>query len=142
MGRLPGPLTVELPEGDNFPVGNVNFAETESFCRKISELGHQTGELPKAWSSGCPRRRSGNTRAAPERQRPRHSATNLAVARRTSKASRTTEPNRGHHLVERRKSAAIRPTPGDCTTCTATPSSGAAIGIIPNCPAVLIRIYI
>src|SRR5262245_25162 len=26
MGRLPGPLTAELPEGDDYPVGNVNFA--------------------------------------------------------------------------------------------------------------------
>ena len=27
MGKLPGPLTAELPERDDFPVGNVNFAE-------------------------------------------------------------------------------------------------------------------
>ena len=25
MGDLPGPLTTELPEGDDFPAGNVNF---------------------------------------------------------------------------------------------------------------------
>ena len=54
MGKLPGPLTVELPEGDDFPVGNVNFAETEAFCRKITDLGHQSGELAKAWEFRLP----------------------------------------------------------------------------------------
>lgn len=38
MGKLPGPLTAQLPEGDDFPVGNVNFAEAELFCRKLTEL--------------------------------------------------------------------------------------------------------
>src|SRR6266446_2806429 len=32
IGKLPGPLTAELPEGDDYPVGNVNFAEVEVFC--------------------------------------------------------------------------------------------------------------
>ena len=41
MGKLPGPLTAELPEGDDLPVGNVNFAEAEAFCRKLTELGHR-----------------------------------------------------------------------------------------------------
>src|SRR5947199_8274203 len=40
MGKLPGPLTAELPAGDNYPVGNVNFAETEAFCQKLTQLGH------------------------------------------------------------------------------------------------------
>ena len=31
MGQLPGELTAELPEGDDYPVGNVNFAEAEGF---------------------------------------------------------------------------------------------------------------
>src|SRR5262245_43218136 len=35
VGKLPGELTTELPEGDDFPVGNVNFAEAEAFCRKL-----------------------------------------------------------------------------------------------------------
>src|SRR5262245_34581524 len=30
VGDLPGALTRELPEGDDLPVGNVNFAETET----------------------------------------------------------------------------------------------------------------
>jgi formylglycine-generating enzyme required for sulfatase activity len=54
MGKLPGPLTAELPEGDSYPVGNVNFAETEAFCRKLTELARQSGELPKNWEFRLP----------------------------------------------------------------------------------------
>jgi formylglycine-generating enzyme required for sulfatase activity len=46
IGKLPGPLTAELPEGDDYPVGNVNFAEAEGFCRKLTELARQSGQLP------------------------------------------------------------------------------------------------
>src|SRR6185369_4540336 len=49
MGKLPGPLTAELPEGVDFPVGNVNFAEAEAFAGKLTELGRQSTELPKDW---------------------------------------------------------------------------------------------
>jgi formylglycine-generating enzyme len=52
--RLPGPLTEQLPEGDEFPVGNVNFAEAEAFCRKLTELCRQSGELPKDWEFRLP----------------------------------------------------------------------------------------
>jgi len=54
MGKLPGPLTAELPEGVDFPVGNVNFAEAEAFCGKLTELGRQSAELPKDWESRLP----------------------------------------------------------------------------------------
>jgi len=54
MGKLPGPLTTELPEGDDFPVGNVNFAETEAFCRKLTELARHAGGLPKEWEFRLP----------------------------------------------------------------------------------------
>ena len=54
MGNLPGPLTAELPAGDDLPVGNVNFAETEAFCRKLTELAHQSGELQKDWEFRLP----------------------------------------------------------------------------------------
>lgn len=47
MGKLPGPLTAELPEGDDYPVGNVNFAEAEAFCQKLTEQGRRSGRLPK-----------------------------------------------------------------------------------------------
>jgi formylglycine-generating enzyme required for sulfatase activity len=54
MGQLPGPLTAELPEGDDYPVGNVNFAEAEAFCQRLTELGHASGELPKDWKFRLP----------------------------------------------------------------------------------------
>jgi formylglycine-generating enzyme required for sulfatase activity len=54
IGELPGPLTEQLPEGDEFPVGNVNFAEAEAFCRKLTETGRQSGNLPKRWEFRLP----------------------------------------------------------------------------------------
>jgi formylglycine-generating enzyme required for sulfatase activity len=54
MGKLPGELTAELPEGDYYPVGNVNFAEAEDFCRKLTVLGRQSGELANDWEFRLP----------------------------------------------------------------------------------------
>ena len=54
MGKRPGPPTAELPQGDNLPVGNVNFAEAEAFCQKLTELGHQSRELPQDWEFRLP----------------------------------------------------------------------------------------
>jgi formylglycine-generating enzyme required for sulfatase activity len=54
IGRLPGHLTAELAEGDDFPVGNVNFAEAEAFCRKLTEVGHLSEVLPKDWEIRLP----------------------------------------------------------------------------------------
>jgi sulfatase modifying factor 1 len=54
MGKLPGPLTPQLPEGDDFPVGNVNFAEVEDFCRKLTALAHHSGSLPAEWEFRLP----------------------------------------------------------------------------------------
>ncbi len=54
LGKLPGELTEELPEGEDYPVGNVNFAEAEAFCRKLTELGHHSGALPKEWEFRLP----------------------------------------------------------------------------------------
>jgi sulfatase modifying factor 1 len=53
-GALPGPLTKELPAGDDLPVGNVNFAETEDFCRRLTERGRRSGELPADWEFRLP----------------------------------------------------------------------------------------
>lgn len=50
MGDLPGPLTAELPAGDDLPVGNVNFAEAEAFCRKLTQIGR----LPRGWEFRLP----------------------------------------------------------------------------------------
>lgn len=54
MGKLPGPLTMELPEGDDYPVGNVNFAEAETFCQKLTDLARQSGDLPNDWEFRLP----------------------------------------------------------------------------------------
>jgi formylglycine-generating enzyme required for sulfatase activity len=54
MGKLPGPLTDELPEGDDLPVGNVSFAEAEAFCQKLTEQSHQSGALPQNWEVRLP----------------------------------------------------------------------------------------
>jgi formylglycine-generating enzyme len=54
IGDLPGELTFELPAGDDLPVGNVNFAETQEFCRKLTELARASGELPKDWEFRLP----------------------------------------------------------------------------------------
>jgi formylglycine-generating enzyme required for sulfatase activity len=54
VGTLPGPLTAELPAGDEYPVGNVNFAEAEAFCRKLTELGRMAGALPEGWEFRLP----------------------------------------------------------------------------------------
>jgi sulfatase modifying factor 1 len=53
-GALPGELTAELPEGDDFPVGNVNFPEAEDFCAKLTTHGHETGALPTDWEFRLP----------------------------------------------------------------------------------------
>jgi formylglycine-generating enzyme len=49
-----GSITTELPEGDDYPVGNVNFAEAEAFCQRLTELGRQSGELPIGWEFRLP----------------------------------------------------------------------------------------
>jgi formylglycine-generating enzyme len=54
IGKLPGELTAELPEGDDYPVGNVNFAETEAFCSKLTEIAQAAGVLPKDWEIRLP----------------------------------------------------------------------------------------
>jgi sulfatase modifying factor 1 len=54
VGKLPGEFTAELPEGDDLPVGNVNFAEAEGFCKTLTELGHTSGDLPKEWEFRLP----------------------------------------------------------------------------------------
>jgi formylglycine-generating enzyme required for sulfatase activity len=54
LGMLPGELTAELPEGDDYPVGNVNFAEAEAFCRKLTEVARRSGALPEDWEFRLP----------------------------------------------------------------------------------------
>ena len=54
VGALPGELTAELPAGDDLPVGNVNFAEAEAFCRALTERAHRSGDLRKDWEFRLP----------------------------------------------------------------------------------------
>jgi formylglycine-generating enzyme len=54
VGTLPGKPTAELPEGDDYPVGNVNFAGAEAFCRKLTESARRSGELPEGWEFRLP----------------------------------------------------------------------------------------
>jgi formylglycine-generating enzyme len=54
VGELPAPPTAELPEGDDLPVGNVNFAQAEEFCRELTELARRSGELPGGWEFRLP----------------------------------------------------------------------------------------
>jgi len=54
VGELPGELTAELPAGNDLPVGNVNFAEAESFCARLTEIARQSGELPAGWEFRLP----------------------------------------------------------------------------------------
>jgi sulfatase modifying factor 1 len=54
IGELPGPLTAELPEANDLPVGNVNFSAAERFCQKLTELGRRLGELPEGWEFRLP----------------------------------------------------------------------------------------
>jgi len=54
IGLLPSALTAELPEGDDYPLGNVTFAEAEAFCRKLTELGRKSEDLPRGWEFRLP----------------------------------------------------------------------------------------
>jgi formylglycine-generating enzyme required for sulfatase activity len=54
VGALPGPCTAELPEGDLLPVGNVNFAEAEDYCRRLTERARAAAELPEDWEFRLP----------------------------------------------------------------------------------------
>ena len=52
VGELPGQLTAGA--GDDFPVHTVNFAEAEGFCKRLTEIAHASGELPKGWEFRLP----------------------------------------------------------------------------------------
>src|SRR5215813_2530056 len=54
--RLVGEFPQKQPagEGDDYPVCWVNYAEAEEFCKKLTELGRKSGELPKDWEFRLP----------------------------------------------------------------------------------------
>jgi formylglycine-generating enzyme required for sulfatase activity len=51
-GELPGELTAG--GGDEFPLYAVNFAEAEEFCRKLTEMAGESGDLPEGWEVRLP----------------------------------------------------------------------------------------
>jgi formylglycine-generating enzyme required for sulfatase activity len=53
-GPLPGETTAQLPARDDFPVGNVNFAETEEFCHELTRHARRSGALPRNWEFRLP----------------------------------------------------------------------------------------
>jgi len=86
-GEFPGKQPAG--EGGKFPVVEVNYAEAEGFCKKLTELGHGSGSLAKDWEFRLPTEAQWSTPAGPGRQPPRRSATSSAAGRRTSKGNRT-----------------------------------------------------
>src|SRR4051794_41667729 len=52
VGAFPGSPTAG--EGDDFPVYDINFAEAESFCRRLTELARNSGDLPAGWEFRLP----------------------------------------------------------------------------------------
>ncbi len=54
VGKLPGELTAGGGEGEDLPVYNVNFAEAEEFCRKLTEMCRASGALSGEWEFRLP----------------------------------------------------------------------------------------
>jgi formylglycine-generating enzyme required for sulfatase activity len=54
VGKLPGELTAAGGEGDDLPVYNVNYAEAEGFCHKLTDRARASGELPMDWQFRLP----------------------------------------------------------------------------------------
>ena len=52
IGEFPGKQPAG--EGDKFPVVEVNYAEAEEFCKKLTEQGYKSGELQRGWEFGLP----------------------------------------------------------------------------------------
>jgi formylglycine-generating enzyme required for sulfatase activity len=52
VGAFPGKQPPD--EGDDFPVVEVNYAEVEGFCRKLTEQARKSGDLPAGWEFRLP----------------------------------------------------------------------------------------
>jgi formylglycine-generating enzyme required for sulfatase activity len=51
-GAVPGKL--DAGEGNRFPIYDVNFAQVEGFCRKLTEQARKTNELKTGWEFRLP----------------------------------------------------------------------------------------
>src|SRR5262249_22120724 len=52
VGAFPGKLTAGA--GDDFPVYDINFAEAEGFCRRLTEKAREAGDLAADWEFRLP----------------------------------------------------------------------------------------
>ena len=110
VGKLPGELTAELPEGDDFPVGNVNFAEAEAFCRKLTELAAEVRRA--AGGLGVPAAHRGPVGVRlPGRDDDRHVVRRQAQQQAGELQGQALQRGRGGAVAGRRRprSAATRP---------------------------------
>ena len=54
VGKFPGEFTEGGGKGDDLPVYNVNYAEAEGFCRRLTGIAHASGDLPRDWEFRLP----------------------------------------------------------------------------------------
>lgn len=54
VGTLPGDLTAQLPEGDRYPVGNVNFAQAEAYAAALTRRARDAGDILLDWEFRLP----------------------------------------------------------------------------------------
>ncbi len=54
MGALPGEVTEHAGVGDDFPLYNVNYAEAQALCAKLTELARAASALPEGWAFRLP----------------------------------------------------------------------------------------
>ena len=52
IGAFPGQQPAG--EGDDFPLVEVNYAEAEAFCKKLTDIGRQSGTVPQTWEFRLP----------------------------------------------------------------------------------------
>ena len=100
--------------------------------RRVSDdqrdVVRRLGVLPGGCGAGCRRKRSGSTPAGPARTDRGTSSTSASLRCNKPTSGELSVPGsaeKGPYLEQRPPSAAIRRTPGACSTCTATSGSGA-----------------
>ena len=107
--------------GDDLPVETVTWEQAAEFCRKLSDKEGVQYRLPTEaeWEYAC---RAGTTT-------PFHTGETISTDQANYDGNYTYAGGRKGEFRERQpRRAASRPTPGDCTTCTATSGNGAPTG--------------